>query len=80
MQSICPVCEIRVNEKDGEFRCPKCKASWKEPVWKKRSLTPKRPGWFVRNNRLLKRLITALGLVIVLSVGVLMTMKPVLVI
>lgn len=50
MQGICPVCEIRVEEIDGECTCKKCGARWKADIWRrKQSLFKKRPTWLARN-------------------------------
>jgi tRNA(Ile2) C34 agmatinyltransferase TiaS len=77
MQSKCPVCEVRVEEKAGEYICPKCKASWKEHVWKQRSLFPSRPGWFVRNRKHFKKLFLTIIFIFLFAAGVAMAMKPI---
>ncbi|MDY9922752.1 hypothetical protein [Methanobacterium sp.] len=76
MAAICPGCEKQGKEIDfNVYKCGRCGIQWAEPV-KKASLTPTRPGWFVRNHRNLKRIIQGAIFLIIISAGVVMALKP----
>lgn len=76
MQSVCPVCEIKVNETNGEFKCPKCAASWKLAAWKKKqSLFKKRPSWWTRNKHEVNKAIIGMTIITALVAGTLLVME-----
>lgn len=77
MAAKCPSCDRQGREIDfNVYKCHNCGIQWNEPV-KKASLTPNRPGWLVRNRRNLKKIIQGAVFLIIISAGVAMALKPV---
>jgi len=81
MQSKCPICEIRIEEKNGMFKCPKCQAIWKPSVWvkEKRNLFKKRPSWFTRNLKSLKTILRIACVVLPMAAAVLLVTETVMI-
>jgi len=80
MQSVCPICEIKVNEVEGEYICKKCGAKWKVDVWRaKQSLFKQKPSWLSRNAERVKTLFASLCVIIPLSAAVLLVAQTVMI-
>lgn len=76
MAAKCPACNRQGREIDfNEYQC-RCGISWVEPT-RNGSLLPNRPGWFTRNRHNLKKLLIMSIFLFLVSMGVAMAMKPI---
>lgn len=80
MQGICPICEVRVEEIEGEYTCKKCAARWKADIWRReKSLFKKRPSWLVRNSHKLRALLLVSSVALPMITAVLLVSQTVMI-